>query len=125
MADTTKHILIAEDDDLIVQMYQASLANAPFQAHIVKDGGAAWDALQTFVPSLVILDIMMPRFNGIEILTKIRADAKLASVPVIIMSSLADEGDRKRALDAGATDYWVKNEVNMIEFVDKINKVMK
>ena len=41
------------------------------------------------------------------------------------MSSLADEADKKRALDAGATDYWVKNEVNMIEFGDKISKVMQ
>jgi len=125
MTDTLKHILIAEDDELIIQMYQAALVNAPFQMHVVKDGGAAWDALQTFTPNVVILDIMMPRFNGIEVLTKIRADAKLSKIPVIIMSSLADEADKKRALAAGATDYWVKNEVNMIEFGDKISKVMQ
>ena len=83
MTDTLKHILIAEDDELIIQMYQAALVNAPFQMHVVKDGGAAWDALQTFTPNVVILDIMMPRFNGIEVLTKIRADAKLSKIPVI------------------------------------------
>jgi DNA-binding response OmpR family regulator len=125
MADNLKHVLIAEDDDLIVQMYQASLSKAAFQIHIVKDGGAAWDALQTFVPNAIILDIMMPRFNGIEILSKIKADSRLSKVPVIIMSSLADDADKKRALDAGANDYWVKNEVNMIEFEEKINKIMQ
>lgn len=125
MTDVTKEVLIAEDDDLIIQMYQASLVNAPFKLRIVKDGGSAWDALQTSTPGLIILDIMMPRLNGIEVLKKIRSEARLAKVPVIVMSSLADAADKQRALDAGATEYWVKNEVNMIEFMDKITKLMQ
>lgn len=125
MSDTTKHILIVEDDDLICQMYTASLASAPFQVQIVKDGEAGWNALQTFVPDLVILDFMLPKLNGLEVLAKIRADVRLQSIPVIIMSSLASDADKARAMAAGATAYWVKNEVNMVEFASKITQTMQ
>lgn len=125
MTDVQKNVLIAEDDDLIAQMYQASLTTAPFHVQIVKDGELAWNAMQTSTPNLVILDIMMPKMNGIEVVAKMRADAKLKTVPVIIISSLGSPEDRKKAMDAGATAYWVKNEVNMVNFASQISQVMK
>ncbi len=125
MPDNQKRVLIVEDDDLLSQMYLASLATANFQVRLEKDGLSGWDALQTFVPSLIILDIMLPKLNGLEILAKIRADARLKSVPVIVMSSLASDIDKKRATEAGATAYWVKNEVNMVDFAGKINAFIK
>lgn len=124
MVDQLKKILIVEDDDLITQMYQASLANAKFDLRFEKDGEAGWSAMQTFAPDLVILDFMMPKLNGLEVLAKMRADTKLKLVPAILMSSLSTDADKKRALDAGATVYWVKNEVNMAEFEQKIGEVL-
>jgi len=124
MTDQLKKILIVEDDDLITQMYQASLASSHFQVQMEKDGESGWKTVQSFMPDLVILDFMMPKLNGVEVLQKIRADERLKSIPVIVMSSLSAEADKKRALDAGATAYWVKNEVNMVEFEQKINEVL-
>lgn len=124
MTDVQKNILIVEDDDLITQMYRASLASANLHVQMEKDGESGWNAMQTFVPDLVILDFMMPKLNGIEVLKKIRADQRLKNIPVIIMSSLSDAADKQRALDAGATAYWVKNEVNMVEFEAKINTLL-
>lgn len=125
MDENAKKILIVEDDDLINQMYTASLASSKFEVRIERDGESGWNALQTYVPDLVILDFMMPKLNGIEILEKMRADERLKGVPVILMSSLSAEADKKRAMDAGATVYWVKNEINMTEFEAKINEVMQ
>jgi CheY-like chemotaxis protein len=67
---------------------------------------------------------MMPKLNGIEVLKKIRADERLKNVPVVVMSSLMADADKQRAMDAGATAYWVKNEVNMVDFENRINGVM-
>lgn len=124
MTDQLKNILIVEDDDLITQMYKASLAQSQLNIQMEKDGESGWLALQKMTPDLVILDYMMPKLNGVEVLKKIRADERLKAIPVIIMSSLSDEADKQRAIDAGATAYWVKNEVNMVEFEAKINQIL-
>lgn len=124
MTDLKKRLLIVEDDELIAQMYLASLASAPFTVELVKDGESGWNAMQKSTPDLVILDFMMPKLNGIEVLTKMRQDPKLKPVPTVVMSSLMDEADKQRALDAGATEYWVKNEVNMVDFQTKINSLL-
>ena len=124
MTDLSKKILIVEDDELITQMYQASLATSQFELRIEKDGSLGWQALQQYVPDLVILDMMMPKLNGIEVLTRLRGDARLQHVPVVIMSSLMDEGDRQRALSLGANEYWIKKDVNMTTFEAEINRVL-
>jgi len=125
MDPVQKNILIVEDDELITQMYMASLASAAFHVELQKDGQAGWEAMQKYVPDLIILDFMMPKLNGIEVLKKIRADERLKNVPVVIMSSLMADADKQRALDAGATAYWVKNEVNMVDFENRINGVIQ
>lgn len=125
MDENAKKILIIEDDDLINQMYTASLASSKFEVRIERDGESGWKVMQTYIPNLVILDFMMPKLNGIEILEKMRVDERLKNIPVIMMSSLSADADKKRAMDAGATVYWVKNEINMTEFEAKINEVMQ
>lgn len=125
MLDIQKNVLIIEDDDLINQMYQASLASSHFNLRIERDGESGWHAIETFSPDLIVLDFMLPKLNGIEVLQKIRADERFKKIPVILMSSLSAEADKKRALDAGATEYWVKSEINMIEFENLIKQVMQ
>ena len=119
-----KQILVIEDDTLITLMYQSALASSNFELNIVSDGQSGWDFMQTNTPDLVILDFMLPKLNGIEILKKMRADLRLKDIPVILMSSLSDEADKARAMEAGATLYWVKNEVNMVDFGNKISEVI-
>lgn len=124
MSDQVKKILIIEDDDLISQMYLASLDGSAFEVRLEKDGEAGWQAMQTYVPDLVIVDFMMPKLNGIEVIEKMRADLRLKGVPAIMMSSLMDDADKQKALTAGATVYWVKNEVGMADFELKISELL-
>ncbi len=124
MTDQKYHIIIVEDDTLIAQMYQKSLANASFSVELAVDGEAGWAAINATTPDLIILDFMMPKLNGIEVLTKIRSDEKLKNIPVIVMSSLMGDADKKRALDAGATAYWIKSEISMVEFEKRILEVI-
>jgi len=125
MSDQLKKLIIVEDDELISQMYSAALQNSQFSVQIFGDGESGWNAIQTTLPDIVILDFMLPKLNGLEILQKMRLDPKLQSVPVIVVSSLTSELDKKRTLEAGATDYWVKNELNMVDFASKIMQFIK
>lgn len=124
MSDNLKKVVIIEDDELITEMYKASLAQAKLSIEMYKDGESGLAAIQQNPPDLVILDFMMPKLNGVEVLKKMRADEKLKNIPAILMSSLSDAADKQRALDAGATAYWQKNEVNMVEFETKINELL-
>ncbi len=125
MPDLVKKILIVEDDDLISQMYLASLAGAKFEVKLEKDGESGWKAIQTWNPSLVILDIMLPKLSGLEILDKMKGDPKLRNISTIVMSSLGSDSDKQKALAAGAKDFWLKSEVNMADFQNMIKKVMQ
>lgn len=124
MLNPPKRILIIEDDELITQMYRASLATANFELRLESDGASGWAALQSYIPDLVILDIMMPKLSGIDVLKLMRATPSLKDVPVIVMSSLMDDDDKKRALDAGASEYWIKRDVKMTEFEARILQVL-
>ena len=119
-----RQVLIVEDDDLLTQMYQASLANSGFVLRWEKDGESAWAALQSYVPDLVILDIMLPKMNGLEILTKLRSDPRLTHVAVVVMTSLMDPTDQQKALSLGATAYWVKKDVNMLTFANSLQSFL-
>lgn len=125
MADQFKKLIIVEDDELISQMYSAALQNSQFSVQVFNDGESGWNGIQATVPDIVILDFMLPKLNGLEILQKMRLNPKLQSVPVIVISSLTSELDKKRTMDAGATDYWVKNELNMVDFPSKIMQLLK
>ncbi len=124
MSDTQKHILIVEDDDLIAKLYQASLVDSGLHIQLETDGDSGWQALQAQIPDLVILDIMLPKLSGLDLLEKMRADERLKVVPVIMLSSLSSESDKARALAAGANAYWVKNEVDMPQFSAQIKSFL-
>lgn len=124
MTDVKLKVLIVEDDELILQMYQASLAAANFDVQIAKDGETGFKLAESFAPNVIILDFMLPKLSGLEVIQKIRASEKLKATPIIMMTSLNNEADQKRAMDNGATAYWVKNEVNMVDFPAKIKQVL-
>lgn len=124
MLTPPKRVLIIEDDELITQMYRASLATANFELRFETDGSSGWAALQTYTPDLVILDIMMPKLSGIDVLKLMKSTPSLKTVPVIVMSSLMDDDDKKRALDAGATAYWIKRDVKMTEFEASLMQIL-
>jgi len=82
-----KTILFVEDDPVALAMYQESLENEGFHLECAQDGLAAFKILSNLVPDLVLLDLMLPRFNGIHVLKYMQADPRLSTVPVIILSN--------------------------------------
>ena len=125
MADTNrKVVLIVEDEDLVARMYQAGLAHSSFQVQIARDGEDALLSMEQNIPDLVLLDIMMPKVNGMEVLDRMKADPKLKAIPVIMMSNLSGGQDKELAMSKGATDYWVKRDIQPREIEKRVTEIL-
>ena len=102
-----KHVMVADDNPDMLH-YIARLLKCKFEVTTVTDGAAALAALHKRRPDLLVSDVMMPEMDGLELLAGIRADATLASLPVILLSARAGEEAHIQGLDSGADDYLVK-----------------
>lgn len=123
MADTKKTVLIVEDEDIVARMYQAGLAHSSFQVTLARDGEEALTVMKAKKPDLVLLDIMMPKLNGIQVLERMKEDSELKSIPVIMMSNLSSPEDKAQALSKGASDYWVKRDVQPREIEKRVMEI--
>ena len=105
MSDSTEKILIVDDDKNICEVINMYLQSTGYETKMVYDGKAAVDAFKDYKPNLVILDVMLPNMNGIDVLKWIR---KEGTVPVIMLTAKGETFDKVLALELGADDYIVK-----------------
>jgi DNA-binding response OmpR family regulator len=101
-------ILCADDDEDILSLVSLRLERAGFRVNRATDGDAALEALRAERPALAVLDVMMPKRTGYEVLAALRADPALAGLKVILLSARVQESDVERGLDAGADAYLAK-----------------
>jgi DNA-binding response OmpR family regulator len=101
-------ILIVEDDNDIAALIEHYLEKAGHLSEIVADGGKALLSARETPPDLVILDLMLPALNGLEVCKALRLDNRTAALPIIMLTSRGEESDRILGLDSGADDYVVK-----------------
>ncbi len=101
-------ILIIEDDADIVELMQYNLAKEGFQVRIARDGEAGLHEVRRYRPDLVLLDLMMPGLDGLEVCRRIRRDADLASTPIVMVTAKSEESDVVTGLELGADDYLAK-----------------
>lgn len=118
-------LLLIEDDPLIDKMYQAKFTKEGFNVLVAKDGVEGLDLALESRPDIVILDIMMPRLSGIDLLEKLRADPKGKDIPVVILTNLAEKEEEERARKLGVEEYLVKANVTPGAIVDKIKKYLQ
>src|SRR3989304_2534031 len=102
-------ILIAEDDPLMSRMYQKIFKFEGYEVILAADGEEGLVKAKEN-PTLILLDIMMPKMNGLELLEKLKADPKLKKIPVVMLTNLAGQQDAETALAKGAVKYIVKSE---------------
>jgi two-component sensor histidine kinase/DNA-binding response OmpR family regulator len=106
--EAPRALILLADDNADMREYLALLLSAHYRVEAVSDGEAALEAVARRMPSLVLSDVMMPRMDGMELLSRLRADPRTAAVPVILLSARAGEEAKVEALEAGADDYLVK-----------------
>ena len=117
-------IWYVEDDGAIRDIGMYALNSAGFETKGFEDGLSFWEALRKEKPELIVLDVMLPGMDGIEILRKMKETADLCSIPVIMATAKGQEYDRIRGLDLGADDYIVKP-FSMMEMVSRVKAVLR
>ena len=120
MPDSAKKVMIIEDDKFLSSLLKARLEKESFTVLQAFDGEEALNALKTEVPMLVILDLIMPKVNGFEVLQAISTNPQLEKVPVVILSNLAQDSDIQKAHDLGAKEYFIKVKVSIDDLVGRI-----
>jgi CheY-like chemotaxis protein len=103
-------ILIVEDDPLMSRMYQKIFKFEGYDAEVAVDGQEGLDKVRSLKPTLVLLDIMMPKMNGLQVLEKLKADPETKEIPVVMLTNLAGQTDAENALTKGAVRYIVKSQ---------------
>jgi len=118
-------ILLVEDEDFLRRIFKLRLAAEGYDVTDVGTGEAAWEALKTTLPHLIILDLYLPQMTGFEFLERLRAHPALCNVAVLILSGLGQEADIRRGLELGAKEYVVKTKLQPSEFLEKVRKLLK
>jgi len=119
-------IVLAEDDTTLSKYLKASFdEDGGFEVFTAMDGEEAIKIITSKVPDMVLLDIIMPKKNGFEVLEAIKANAKTKKIPVIMLSNLSQEKDVEQAKELGANDFFVKVDFETSEIIAKVKAVMK
>lgn len=115
-----KKILLVEDDDALASTYLMRLEAEGFDIRRVANGEDALSAAREYKPDLVVLDAMMPKVSGFDVLDILRNTPETANLKIIMLTALSQESDKQRAQGLGVDDYLVKSQVVISDVVDRI-----
>jgi len=115
-----KRILLVEDDDAIANVYLVRLQAEGFDVRRVNNGEDALATALSYRPDLVLLDIMMPKVSGFDVLGILRNTPDTANLKIIMLTALSQDSDRERAESLGVDDYLVKSQVVIADVIERI-----
>ncbi len=120
MEDVKKKILLVEDDEALAGVYHSRLELEGFEVREVNDGEQALSAVMDFRPDLIVLDAMMPKISGFDVLDIIRNTPEVGDVKVVMLTALSQPKNKERAEDLGVDDYLVKSQVVIGDVIDRV-----
>ena len=120
-----KKILVVDDNDFLRSIFESVFKQEGFEVGSANDGQEAWDAIESgFIPDIVFTGIIMPRMTGFDLIRKMQADPKLASIPVAISSHRGREEDKKTAAELNVDDFLIQGAVPVVEIVRRIEYLL-
>lgn len=122
-AGPKKKVLIVDDDPALRQLYNVQLSQQYAVVEAV-DGEDGLVKAKQEKPDLILLDVMMPKFDGIAFLSKIKEDQDMAKTPIVMLTNFGQENLIQQAFNLGVTDYLLKYKVTPSEMVEKVNQVL-
>jgi DNA-binding response OmpR family regulator len=115
-----KQILLVEDEPMLGNVLKQRLEKEGYAVNLVRDGGEALSALKSTKPDLMLLDIILPKYSGFEIMETMKNDPTMAQPPVVIISNLGQESDVLKGQTLGAVGYFIKAQLSVEDLIGKI-----
>lgn len=119
-----RKILVIEDEATLQRALNEVLSKEGYEVVSALDGLKGLELVQRENPDLILLDIILPKMDGFEVLKKIKENGEISKIPIIILTNLSDVNDIQKALDLGATTYLVKADFHIEDVLKKIEKVL-
>jgi len=117
-------ILIVEDEEILRKVLKEKFEENDYSVVLAMDGEAAINLARKYKPQLILLDLILPKKDGFEVLKDLKSDFELKHIPVIILSNLGQDEGIKKAFDLGAIDYIIKTQHPVNEIVEKVKHVL-
>jgi CheY-like chemotaxis protein len=117
-------VLIVEDDPLLSRMYQRVFTFEGLEVKFAENGKVGLELLQSFVPQIILIDIMMPVMNGVEMLTALKSNPTTKDIPVLMLSNLADAQTAQETMAKGALDYVIKSQYGPAEISTMVKDIL-
>ncbi len=120
----TGKILIVEDDSFLLSMYSTKFSQEGFKILTAEDGEKGLKLAQQAKPDIVLLDIILPKMDGFEVLKNLKIQKETADIPIILLTNLSQQNDTKKGMSLGAADYFIKAHFMPSEVVDKVKNYL-
>lgn len=120
-----KRILVVEDTELLRRMYRDRLIQDGYEVMDAPDGLAALSIIRDEHLDLILLDLIMPRMGGIQVLEAVKQDPRTQGIPVVVLTNLGEEATIEHAVSLGAVDYLIKNETRPADVAEKVKLVLQ
>jgi len=117
-------VLIIEDDHFLSSILKSKLEKEGFEVHQAFDGDEGLAMLQNFKPNLILLDLIMPKLSGFDVLQQVSVDPELSQIPIMVASNLGQDSDIQKAKSLGAVDYYVKVRTSIDELAQLVKNVI-
>jgi CheY-like chemotaxis protein len=117
-------ILLVEDDRFLRRAAEVMLKRHGFDIVSAEDGEAGLAAARAHQPALILLDLIMPKMQGFDVIVQLKRDPQTASIPVVVMSNLGQESDVQRAMDAGAVAFVVKSNTALQDLATRVRAIL-
>ena len=121
---TRDRVLIADDNEANVELLEAYLADMDVETAVAVDGQDTLDKAASFMPDLILLDVMMPKLSGFEVCQKIKSNPATKQIMILMVTALNEHGDMERAVDAG-TDDFLSKPVDKTSLVKRVENMLK
>lgn len=119
-----KKILIIEDDPFLNEIYSAKFSQSGFQIEVAIDGKKGLEKVKANQPDLILLDIVLPKMDGFQVLKRIKEDPKLKAIPIILLTNLGQQSEVEKGLALGADEYIIKAHFTPTAIVVKVKEVL-
>jgi len=120
-----RRILVADDDRFLRKAVETMLVREGYTVVTAADGEEALRAARTEKPDLILLDLIMPKMRGFEVLKALKADPQIGLMPVIVLSNLGQEQDVQEAIEGGALEYFIKAELSLKDLARRVDEVLR